>query len=260
MPSSPTNARRVRELLIPHAGKETPPPPLHSLARSIQPIHGASASTLKSWRPRVMIIDPMDPKYGLIDGRHLAGSRPLFPKPLRVPPDQVGRLLASTGKLQHLQMEKQRRQRKDFRATNDVKDIEGAAPRSLVGRTSEGIEVRRPVDLPEREWTCSAGQPARAAVNIEGSHPALTKKETHPRMPKSCSQPHFPTSCSLSDLRLRNVDNQLYQLKVEEAHFATPGMNLQAQPLARGNRFDLEGLASAEEMRKQQCDKSIFWR
>ncbi|KAL3909971.1 MAG: hypothetical protein SGPRY_009230, partial [Prymnesium sp.] len=231
MPSSPTNAQRVRELLIPHAGKETPPPPLHSLARSIQPIHGASASTLKSWRPRVMIIDPMDPKYGLIDGRHLAGSQPLFPKPLRVPPDQVGRLLSSTGKLQHLQMEKQRRQRKDFRATNDVRDIEGAAPRSLVGRTSEGIEVRRPVYLPEREWTCSAGQPARAAVNIEG----------------------------LSDLRLRNVDNQLYQLKVEEAHFATPGMNLQAQPLARGNRFDLKGLASAEEMRKQQYDKSIFW-
>ena len=158
-------------------------------------IEGAKASTLKSWRPRTTPLNPLDPQYGAIGGTQLMAPA-VKPHPRRrVPKDEVGRCLQSTGRLQAQHMRRAARQRKDFRQTNDISDIEGSAPKPLIGRTSSGCEVRRdvaPITLTSNTWVGSEPDEGerRPPARADGMGPVIGYHAEAPRVTLSGGAKH----------------------------------------------------------------------
>jgi len=238
-------------------------------------IEGAAASTLKSWRPRTTPTNPLEPNYGWIDGTELlSGSMQLArSKPRRrAPQDEVSRLMRSTGKLQAAQQQKERRSRKDFRNTNDISDIQGSAPRPLIGRTSGGVEVRRGADVPldtqstwrserveREELRAPPGSKeeilAHAGFNAEARERLMRKNAGLPNGFVATASAQTSSSYGSApvgsvpmaqshlgtDVRRNNFDDRVHSLKLVETHLVTPGVQLGTQPLARGNRYNLKG-------------------
>ena len=245
-------------------------------------IEGAAASTLKTWRPRTTPTNPLEPNYGWIDGRDLGVSDQLMrssskPRQPHGPLDEVNRLMQSTGKLQEKQQQRQRRQRKDFRNTNDISDIEGATPKRLIGVSSEGIEIRRGVALPldtQSTWRSERANIETAILVPKNSKEHILAQAGFPPdarerlMRRSCSQSSSLRQSSSAagtdksavgtDVRRNNFEERVHELKLMETHLTTPGVQLDAQPFARGNRHNLRG-GAFQRVPQQELPRSASY-
>ena len=102
-------------------------------------IEGAQSRPYRNIRMRSVPLDPLNPAYQPIEPEPgpaedwlVEARQPAAPP--RVPSTQISELFESQGSLSM----HGRRTRKDFRKTNDISDIEQAAPRPLLGRNGEG--------------------------------------------------------------------------------------------------------------------------
>ena len=99
-------------------------------------IDGARSKGMhKGVRQRAVPLDPLNPAYQPIEPLVEATSAsPPAAAPMRAPRTEIAQLFEEQGALAM----QGRRTRKEYRRTNDVSDIEEAAPRPLLGRNGEG--------------------------------------------------------------------------------------------------------------------------
>ena len=145
-------------------------------------IDGAQSRPYRNMRMRSVPLDPLNPAYQPIEPQHAPTEdwSDESVAPPRAPPTQISELFESQGSLSM----HGRRTRKDFRRTNDISDIEQAAPRPLLGRNGEGRIVSELRDG-LATWKPEPEPPARTPAPLP---PPPQPPPPPPRQPMSHQQ------------------------------------------------------------------------